>query len=79
MLLEAHLSHWNPAQDARFYARLLNIQLDVCRLTGDDPVLPALLPRGLHRCGAVGCVKIILANMLGIQCLCRIHRLVSRR
>lgn len=78
-LLTAHLTHWDPSLDARFYARLLNIQIDVCRLTAAPPQLPALLPRGMNRCGALGCIKILLANILGIQCLCKLHRLVRHR
>lgn len=73
-LLTAHLTYWDSASDARFYARLLNIQLDVCRLTDARPVLPVCLPAGLSTLPASQRLKIILANALGLPFLCKIHK-----
>lgn len=73
-LLAAHLSHWDPSSDARFYARLLNIQLDVCRLTDEAPLLPACWPAGLCKVSATQWLKIVLANTIGMSLLCKVHK-----
>ena len=76
-LLEAHLSSPYPAP----LSYLLNIQLDVCRLTGQAPKLPfrhVNITKSLTSHPARLTVKAIIQNTLGINALCRINKLTSR-
>ena len=76
MLLEAHrltLSRWC---DDRYYMHVLNIQLDVSRLTGAPPTLPR---RHISVFGpaltARQRLKALLLNLIGIDRLCNIYLL----
>lgn len=78
MLLEAHL-HSDMPMDDEYYLRLLNIQMDVCELTGQPPVL------NYRKVAIVGTlpsfklkVKAITQNILGINGICKINRTVHR-
>ena len=80
MLLEAHLRAMELWCDDRYYMHVLNIQLDVSRLTGQAPVLPmrrvSPLSSGLdmpHR------LKALLLRMTGTERLCRIHQTITHR
>jgi len=74
-LLDAHLTSGMPV-DGSYYFYLLNIQMDVCELTGDIPRLPhrRFLPTG----GIKQRVKIIANNILGINILCKANKLLHR-
>lgn len=71
-LLMAHLDNWDPTADDAYYLHVLNIQIDVCRLTGEPPRLSnkkvwhwrGLSPRQL--------TKALLLNVLGVRGVCRI-------
>ncbi len=78
MLLESHLPVIDRWYDARYYMHVLNIQLDVCRLTRQAPLLPSLsvspLAAGLSlksRC------KAVFLNILGIDNLCKLNTTIS--
>ena len=64
-------------EESEWYLQVLNIQMDVCRLCGDKPVLP---PRRLPFYSAntlQGKMKIVLLNTLGIELLCKLYRLIK--
>ena len=79
MLLDAHLqliAHW---QDDRYYMHVLDIQLDVCRMTGSQPLIPKrrVTPfvKGLSISQRL---KTIIINSLGIKALCHINKRIRR-
>ena len=75
MLLEAHLTNGMPVNDI-YYLHLLNIQIDVCEQTGDEPRLPV---RRLQRVGSVKQkLKTIALNILGINGLCKVSKLLHK-
>jgi glycosyltransferase involved in cell wall biosynthesis len=75
-LLEAHLTNGMPMDDT-YYLHLLNIQIDVCEQTGDEPTLAArTVDTGLFDGAAK--LKAITNNILGINQLCKIIRFVHR-
>ena len=73
-LLEAHLTNQMPVDDA-CYLYLLNIQIDVCEQTTDEPILT---PRKVNTTLFYGATKLkaIANNILGIKQLCSIIRFV---
>ena len=75
MLLEAHLQVLPRWCDDRYYMHVLNIQLDVCRLTGSKPLLPrrcvSPFAKGLTMHQRL---KAIIINTLGINVLCQINK-----
>lgn len=74
MLLEAHLQSGMPLDD-RYYLHLVNIQMDVWERLG----CPILLPdRKLNPQLFTGKekVKVFMLNILGINILCRINKLI---
>lgn len=72
-LLDAHLSAEMPMDD-NYYMRLLNIQMDVYELTGEQPRLPYrhVCPTG----SATQRLKAITQNLLGIKGICRINKII---
>lgn len=76
-LLEAHLNYINNGGriDSRYYAHILNIQLDVYEATKAKPLLPTL--------PYYGTLKLLLLHFLGLKGLCKlnqiIHKLVKKR
>ncbi len=74
-LLEAHLSSDMPVDDC-YYMHLLNIQMDVCEFTGDEPLLQRrfIMPRGSIK----QITKSIMLNILGIKGICTINKLIHR-
>lgn len=75
MLLDAHLSSGMPVDD-RYYLHLLNIQMDVWELTGDDIRLPK---RKLSMRGDTKeKTKAIALNILGINTLCKINKALHK-
>lgn len=79
MLLESHLSVLSRWADDAYYMHVLNIQLDVVKLTAEPPRLPmrrvSLNPR-LYPVRQW--VKALLLNLLGLRRLCRLHALTYR-
>ena len=79
MLLEAHLrtmGHWT---DDRYYMHVLNIQMDVCELTGKAARLPGrrvdVLGKGLpHRQR----LKAVALRLLGIDRLCKLNKTIHQ-
>ena len=75
MLLDAHLTSGMPVDDS-YYRHLLNIQLDVYRLTGDHP---RLQPRRLKLQGNLKQIlKAITLNTLGIKGICKLHKVIHQ-
>ena len=82
MLLQPHVDIIRKSQrrDKAFqtyYLHVLNIQMDVCELTGDAPILPQLpvspsLFNGLPR------LKAITLNLLGIKRLCSLNKIIHK-
>ena len=76
MLLGAHLQQFPKWVDDRYYMHVLNIQLDVSRLTGAPPTLPR---RHISVFGpaltARQRLKALLLNLIGIDRLCNIYLL----
>lgn len=75
MLLENHLKilpHWC---DSRYYMHVINIQLDVCRLTGRQP---AIVPRRINPLAAKLSItqrlKALIIDTLGFNTLCKLNR-----
>ena len=75
MLLDAHLTSAMPIDDC-YYMHLLNIQMDVCELTGDPPLLGKrhIEPAGTLRQR----MKAVALNILGIKRICRISKIIHR-
>ena len=73
-LLEAHLTNGMPVDDT-YYMHLLNIQIDVCEQTDDEPTLPHRKVNTALFSGAQK-LKAIANNILGIKQLCKITRFV---
>lgn len=65
-LLDAHLKVLPDMADADYYAHILNIQLDVYELTGDDPIIP-ILPY-------YSTLKLKLLHFIGIKRLCKLNK-----
>lgn len=76
-LLEAHLGVVPKWLDDRYYMHVANIQLDVCRLTGQEPRLPrrrvSPLAAGLTMAERL---KAIVINIFGMKVLCHLNRTI---
>lgn len=69
---------WNDDKAAGWYFSVLNIQLDVNRLTGEEPLLPSRsLPRSLGR-NWKDRLKIDILNKYGLNRLCKMHRRMKK-
>ena len=74
-LLDAHLTAQMPMDD-RYYLKLVNIQIDVCELTGDEPRLE---PRHVRPAGTVRqALKAVILNMFGIKGICNISKIIHK-
>lgn len=71
-LLDAHLGYLQEGRpiNRAYYAHVLNIQLDVYELTGEQPRLP------LHR--YFSSPKLLLLQLLGMKRLCQFNQLLHR-
>jgi len=76
LLLETHLQSSMPIDD-RYYMYLVNIQMDVWEQTGKSIILP---PRHVNTSTLEGrqWIKAIFLNILGINTLCKINKLIHR-
>lgn len=79
MLLDAHLQVMHQWCDDRYYMHVLNIQMDVCELTGLPPTLPlrriSLLASDLLTSQRV---KAAALRLLGINNLCKLNQTIHR-
>lgn len=82
MLLETHVeiirnSHRQQPDFQVYYMHVLNIQMDVYELTGDEPILPQ---RTVHVANAQGVMKFkaIALNILGIKGLCKLNKAIHK-
>ena len=82
MLLQSHVEiiRNNQRQDRDFqiyYLRVLNIQMDVCELTGEPPILPVHTLRPNYFKGVLK-LKAIALNTLGINRICKINKVIHK-
>ena len=75
-LLDAHLSSGMPMDDC-YYMHLLNIQMDVCELTGRPAVLSTRRVDAAAFSGRKK-LKALANNILGINILCKTNKLLHR-
>lgn len=76
MLLTAHTDRFKPITDELYYLHVLNIQLDVYAMTGDRPALNPLKIKNPWRFGLKNGLKLSLLNIVGLQSMCNIYRLI---
>jgi len=74
-LLMAHVNGFAPITDERYYLHVLNIQLDVCAMTGDEPQLNRLKIKNVWRLGAKNGLKMLMLNLAGLHNLCRLYKI----
>ena len=78
MLLDAHLSAAMPMDD-EYYMHLLNIQMDVCEMTGHAPQLPYRKVTAVGRLSSTKLkLKAITQNLLGTNGICRINKVIHQ-
>ena len=82
MLLEPHVEiiKNSQRQDRDFqtyYLHVLNIQMDVYELTGDDPILPRR-PLKPEYFKGVQKLKVITVNKLGIKNICKLNKTIHK-
>lgn len=80
MLLRPHVriinnSTRNDACFQQYYMHVLNIQMDVCELTGCAPILPQIRINTGNINGLMK-LKAIALNLLGIATLCKLNKLI---
>lgn len=79
MLLNAHLETLRTWTDDSYYLHVLNIQIDVCELTGKNPVM---LPRAVNPFASGLSIslrlKAIALNFLDIRRLCILFKTIHR-
>lgn len=75
MLLDAHLGNGMPMDD-EYYIHLLNIQMDVYNLTGQQPRLPyRRIRKPLALSDTKLKLKAIIQNFIGIKMICKINKI----
>ena len=78
-LLQGHLDVLRQWFDASYYMHVLNIQMDVCELTGEAPILPFIriypLAKGLS---AKLRLKAMVLNLFGINGICKINKILHQ-
>ena len=82
MLLRAHAeiisnSQRNDACFQQYYMHVLNIQMDVCELTGRAPILPQIRINTGYVSGLLK-PKAIALNLLGIGTLCKLNKTIHK-
>ena len=79
MLLDAHLTTLRTWPDTEYYLHVVNIQMDVYELTGQQPVLPFLRVNPFTRGLSLKLrVKALLLNILGLRALCKLNKTLHR-
>jgi hypothetical protein len=79
-LLHAHLAVLQDSQltehegFANYYEHILNIQMDVCEMTGAQPTLPSFSFRGQQDIP----FKTRLSSLIGIQRLCQLNQFIHK-
>ncbi len=77
-LLEAHLATGMVTSDETYYLHVLNIQLSVCGMTGERPMLPPMRISRFKGLNAAMMVKVVALNIFGLNSLCKIYRTICR-
>lgn len=70
------LDTYAPISDENYYLHVLNIQLDVARMTGNKPLLNSLMIRNPWKRGVKNGLKLSLFNIIGLRAMCSIYRLI---
>lgn len=80
MLLDAHLSIMQDKRmlmDENYYLHVLNIQMDVFEMTGEEPRLPFVRLRLLSTDLPMKMrLKALMLNILGIKRLCKLNKMI---
>ena len=80
LLLEGHLAVMECWCDDTCYMKALNVQLDVCRLTGHAPKLPhrfvSVFAKGLT---AKERLKAVILDLFGIKGICKINTFIRTK
>ena len=71
--LDTHLSKIDVASEsfARYYAYVLNIQMDVYELTGKEPELMMLSVKPIS-------LKLKLLKLIGMKNICQLNKLIHK-
>lgn len=77
-LLDGHLSHSDVTAEEEYYMHVLNIQMDVCEQTGDEPRLPAMKIRHIWQLSHKARLKAVMLNILGFKRLCKLNKLLHQ-
>jgi len=78
MLLDAHLMAQMPMDD-EYYMHLLNIQMDVCELTGQQPQLPFRKVGSPNSLSSLKLsLKALTQNILGINGICILNKIIHQ-
>lgn len=77
-LLDAHLTTHLVTSDRDYYLHVLNIQLSVCGMTGQKPVLPPMRIGRFKGLNLTMRLKILALNILGLNNLCKLYRTICR-
>jgi hypothetical protein len=79
MLLDAHLQVISRWCDEVYYMHVLNLQMDVCELTGALPQLPVKHISPLSsRLNTTFRLKAAVLNLLGLQRLCKLNTIIHK-
>ena len=79
MLLEANQHTLQLWPDDEYYLHVLNIQMDVCELTGHQPVLKRRLVNPFApRLSPKLRIKALLVNILGVSAMCKLNKTLHR-
>lgn len=77
-LLEAHLATGMVTADEAYYLHVLNIQLSVCGMTGERPVLSPMRTIRFRGLNAAMLLKVVALKILGLNNLCKLYRTICR-
>lgn len=77
-LLNANLKHFAPIINENYYIFVLNIQIDVCRLTGNKPIINSLNIKNPWNHGFKNGIKLYILNIIGLKAMCNIYRTIYK-
>lgn len=76
MLLNAHIGNGQIITDETYYLHVMNIQIDVCRMTGERPILNDLKIRVFKGLDIKTMIKAAMLNLLGLKRLCKLYEIL---
>ena len=78
VMLDAHIDTMKEWCDDLYYMHVLNIQMDVCELTGKPPILPYRPVAWSRRLPFGQKVKALALRLIGIKRLCKLNKTIHR-